>query len=186
MIFNLQYLPNKNINQNNYRIMFFHRHLDQIIYSHYLINNKEINYHKLETDLNCSNYYKDQFLNQLNQIYSLINYWLKTGYDWFLTSSQINLITIILNHIPINNNDPQLYTNKQSYFDWMISALINNYINLDLFIIICNYYLIKNNIASLFSFDKIDQIKAFKTIIKTKNVDKIKQAIWKHCFDFVL
>lgn len=74
MLFNPQYFPKKNINQNNYRIVLFHRHLDQIIYTHYLLRYYKGNYIKLETILNCHYHYNDRFLNQLNLIYSLINY----------------------------------------------------------------------------------------------------------------
>lgn len=51
--------------------MFFHRHLDQIIYTHYLLNypQPEI-FIKIEIMLNQQYYYDDQFLNQLNLIYS--------------------------------------------------------------------------------------------------------------------
>lgn len=183
MLFNPQYFPKKNINQNNYHIVLFHRHLDQIIYTHYLVHYNQGNYIELETVLNRHYYYNDQFLNQLNLIYSLINYWLKTTEDAFLTLNQINLIIIILNHIPIINY-PQLTLNNQVYFDWMIKGLINNLINLDLFIIICNYFLIKNNIASLFSLDNLKQIENFKNIIKIKSLSKIKQTIKEHCFDY--
>ena len=132
--------------------------------------------------LNQQYHYDDQFLNQLNLIYSLINYWLKTTKDAFLTLNQINLIAIILNHTPIINYSK--ITNSQAYFDWLINGLINEFFSFDFFVIVLNYFLIKNNIASLFSLDNQKQIKNFQNVVKSKNFSKIKQTIKQHCFDY--
>ena len=163
--------------------MFFHRHLDQIIYTHYLLNypQPEI-FIKIEIMLNQQYYYDDQFLNQLNLIYSWINYWLKTTKDSLLTLNQINLITIVLNHIPVFNYPKT--ANNQEYFNWLIDGLIKELFNLDFFIIVLNYFLIKNNIASLFSLDNLEQIENFKNVVKTKNFTKMQQTIEQHCFDY--
>lgn len=182
MMFNPQYWPQTNVNQNNYRIRLFHRHLDQLIYNHYLIHGGQKDYVEIETIINSDYQYHIKFLNQFNLVYSLINYWLKSDKNQFLTLNQINLITIILDCVPILNYPKSININQ--YWDWIINSLINGLINFDYLLIILNYFLIKNNLASLFSFDNWSQINHLQRLIKSGDKLKIKQIIKQHFFDY--